>query len=743
MTSPVLDKQKHPRPFEDLIHPTNDERFGIAGDKKEDTQFAVSKSDLMSLIRGETLIYGPLRRVLALEDGPFVIIDEDQPVPLIKPPEPIEFTLTESIPVEEPDLRERITATLRKFVDGVFKLVGRGGEGSGFEGHAGRPGEVGGSQPSDATTFVDRPSSQQAADLMKRVFGSAGDKIEEAAWIAPDGEALAPGEDHQQTAVHVLDRLGMHPDTYRTPLTATVNMVDLGLVRYTRFQDINAFSLPRENLTKAQKDTIVGIMIRIKARDPRADFSFDQAFAGGGRPEFRSLRGRQIAALLKLNTDFWDVSGLSVHSIFRGGPGSGFKGHAGRPGEVGGSVPSGEQVGEDGAEDSEVGKIGEALQKDARHIIALDVLDQVREGRGWLSPDGIFTTNFGSHDSSSQKALKDVGIEYSGGPQSKLIAMGFARLMLRSKEIDLGSSKKLTFPQARFMAFLLDKDSTRSVFVDYYDNDGEYIESVDKGKGRDALGKLVNQGYRLVGKTWVSNSGVARHGEHVGQEGREGAKGGSQPGFTHGEGEGVGTGAEEIKFSEGEQKEADQWAEENFLSDFRFEEKNIAFLEDYKNSVGVYASLNRAFRSESEFIFENRKVLADFRDAIDEAMDKSLVPENMVVYRGISNQTAQRLLASGETFTDLGYVSTSLTPFDAELFAFEKDAPAVLEIFVPKGTKGIYMEPFSTLDDSEEEVLLDRGLTYEFTSKEARVSENVTILGENYRVWEVRVVGKK
>ena len=51
----------------------------------------------------------------------------------------------------------------------------------------------------------------------------------------------------------------------------------------------------------------------------------------------------------------------------------------------------------------------------------------------------------------------------------------------------------------------------------------------------------------------AQQAGVARHGQHIGQEGREGEKGGSAPGFTHGEG-----GQEGIKDEFG--RESGEWA---------------------------------------------------------------------------------------------------------------------------------------------------------------------------------------
>ena len=246
-------------------------------------------------------------------------------------------------------------------VDGIWeliepdKIVERGGPGSGHHEHAGRPGEVGGSAPSGASkprkigggrvseaapVYGVKPSSRQAADMMRRNYGVAED-IGVAAWIGPDGEGLAPKKDHQITAKDVLKKLGMHPDTYRNSITATVNMIDLGLIRYTRFQDIHGFTLPQSKITNAQKEAIVTIMARARGKRSGLDFLFDKAVVEP-QQEHRYLEkmdGRQVVDMLDLNTDFWEVTPTTIRVVHRGGPGSGHFGHKGRPGEVGGSLP--------------------------------------------------------------------------------------------------------------------------------------------------------------------------------------------------------------------------------------------------------------------------------------------------------------------------------------------------------------------------------------------------------------------
>lgn len=180
MTIPVKDDEGNPRPVDDLWTNQEERRFGR---KIEEAEFAISKSDFMRLLRGEMLTFGHLRRTLTLRDGPFVILDEDAPVTRLTAPKPTEFVKVDDTPkvfmdlepfittgkdADDPTLRERIQIALKSFVDGVYKLVGRGGPGSGHHGHEGRPGEVGGSLPSQATSSEMRRASKAGFNKIRK-----------------------------------------------------------------------------------------------------------------------------------------------------------------------------------------------------------------------------------------------------------------------------------------------------------------------------------------------------------------------------------------------------------------------------------------------------------------------------------------------------------------------------------------------------------------------------------------------
>jgi 2'-5' RNA ligase len=256
-------------------------------------QFAVSRSDFMHMLRGGEITYGTLKRRISIQDGPFVVMDDEVEPHKIEPPEPVEFRpeprpirgawqeFTDLEPYittgkeDEETLRERISNTLQTFVDRVADVF-RGGPGSGHRGHAGRPGEVGGSLPSGATAVKeptdydgDLPLEEGLYD--RRAWTQGGEKMEK---INP---------------LH-LKRIGR------------------GDKIHCGYPGVNSV------FCGARVSSHVRSLGLAQSID---DFTCDKCITA---LEKRQERGDLIK---------------------RGGPGSGHHGHKGRPGEVGGSLPSG------------------------------------------------------------------------------------------------------------------------------------------------------------------------------------------------------------------------------------------------------------------------------------------------------------------------------------------------------------------------------------------------------------------
>lgn len=91
-------------------------------------------------------------------------------------------------------------ALYQKWGGPVVNMVERGGPGSGHYGHAGRPGERGGSLPGDATAQGDADAGTGTGDefesRLKEKYGTAPwSDWSQGTWIGRDGILLAPGED--------------------------------------------------------------------------------------------------------------------------------------------------------------------------------------------------------------------------------------------------------------------------------------------------------------------------------------------------------------------------------------------------------------------------------------------------------------------------------------------------------------------------------------------------------------------
>lgn len=114
---------------------------------------------------------------------------------------------------------------------------------------------------------------------------------------------------------------------------------------------------------------------------------------------------------------------------------------------------------------------------------------------------------------------------------------------------------------------------------------------------------------------------------------------------------------------------------------------------------------------------------------VNAALNKGSVSEDTTAFRGLP----ERLVADlkpGDTFTDKGFVSTSLDSAMAE--SFTGGTNTLAEVRVPKGSKGGYMGSALTADyldseglEPERELLLPSGTEFRIVSKEPLVMEVV------------------
>jgi len=99
---------------------------------------------------------------------------------------------------------------------------------------------------------------------------------------------------------------------------------------------------------------------------------------------------------------------------------------------------------------------------------------------------------------------------------------------------------------------------------------------------------------------------------------------------------------------------------------------------------------------------------------IESALNKSIVPDDVIAYRGISSKEIVDELNDnmGKVFTEKGFASTSLDRSIAEQFTgWMTGEGALVRIRVPKGLKGMY------IGDREKELLLQKNKKYRIISK--------------------------
>lgn len=241
-----------------------------------------------------------------------------------------------------------------------------------------------------------------------------------------------------------------------------------------------------------------------------------------------------------------------------------------------------------------------------------------------------------------------------------------------------------------------------------------------------------------------------KHGKHVGQKGTP--EGGSEEGYTHESGsvpggdgepeptreEGTGGGAEpeeedqeEIEYANfaGNIEQADEWLKEQFGEQAsKLKPAELKALAQYKTDL--FFGINAYLRGEDldkRGYGEDAEALEPVIDQIDRVMEGSEITEPITVFRGMDmeDQFSRNFdMLEGEVFQFDGFTSTSVFSGPAERFleesSTEGETPVMLEIRVPAGSKGIWMDAPSILRATEflneTEILLDRGLRFRIVS---------------------------
>ena len=106
---------------------------------------------------------------------------------------------------------------------------------------------------------------------------------------------------------------------------------------------------------------------------------------------------------------------------------------------------------------------------------------------------------------------------------------------------------------------------------------------------------------------------------------------------------------------------------------------------------------------------------------IDSALSKSIIPENIISYRAFSddaNTDFNKLV--GKLYTPKGYVSTALNKKGAELFLNDHKRlgrnPVMAKLYIPKGSKGAFMEGIKPMSGDGNEILLPNNSKFQVLS---------------------------
>jgi hypothetical protein len=170
-------------------------------------------------------------------------------------------------------------------------------------------------------------------------------------------------------------------------------------------------------------------------------------------------------------------------------------------------------------------------------------------------------------------------------------------------------------------------------------------------------------------------------------------------------------------------KEAEDWAKQHEDKVFpHMTDKQKKLLDKYKRNSYYYRPLNsylrKGYYDKEQSAWDGTNEMTAATKEIDAAIKVSEIPEDVTVFRGLPAEVLPAA-AVGTEFIDKGYGSTSLDPKMAEKFArwTREDGytPAIVEIKVPKGYDGVYMEKL--WDNGESEILLPRNTKYRITSE--------------------------
>jgi hypothetical protein len=474
--------------------------------------------------------------------------------------------------------KDMVSGNDRRELMRYLRITERGGPGSGHFGHEGRPGEVGGSAPGAGAGITQEWNEGYLYNFRRAVADAfsphespfvPGRRSMNGWLVSPDGRVFETGfGNHDAAFADAIRKAGLDEEpiegleeAFEDAEGEARNLPDVFLDTVIQVMYDSGFIAVDEDAREGP----VNVILAFKGRPPKTAAQRrairDMVLSGDIAPEFEFMTpsGQLIGG------DSLRAFEKAVGITMRGGPGSGHFGHEGRPGEVGGSQPSGGNGSAPGSPQPERDReaaailVGSATGKAIRESLERHYPVRDEPTSGFITPTGKFVdlTTEGErlrstiHRRAMYIALSDSGpvpetavtsmSESSeagfGGPilteaafaeasaNSRMIAYSTAsdgdnfvvRLAAQPTRQQWGAIEDMFYRAQGYWMMVLSPETGEVAWqVESYPGAGSEPDAEDIGRFREAVARLVVRGGPGSG--------------HFGHEGRPGEVGGSQPG---------------------------------------------------------------------------------------------------------------------------------------------------------------------------------------------------------------------
>lgn len=180
-------------------------------------------------------------------------------------------------------------------------------------------------------------------------------------------------------------------------------------------------------------------------------------------------------------------------------------------------------------------------------------------------------------------------------------------------------------------------------------------------------------------------------------------------------------------FTELDRANADEWGRGNFSEwGGSLDKKETIGVRAYASSAYFEMNNHLRHRNNPERSSDIDPNLKMYMETMMDAVNRSEIPENVVVHRSMYDPQLQELWESGNiigaTASDEGFMSTTLSRDALDMDAVEDfPLPMAATIEVPKGARGAYLGELTGYPE-EQELLLQSGTTAEIIG--AEIDEN-------------------